>query len=135
MRWSGGPVRLTILGQPCSLKNSRDQIPNPRAPGKWISVPGKTARQYLRDFNKQAPILQPLIECDVSVTIRIFYSWNGPDLDEALILDAMQKRIYKNDRQVREKHVYHAIDKDNPRAEIIVAPREGALFQAAGVAA
>lgn len=27
-----------------------------------------------------------------------------------------------NDRQVREKHVYHGIDRANPRAEIRVAP-------------
>jgi hypothetical protein len=28
--------------------------------------------------------------------------------------------VYLNDRLVREKHVYHAIDKNNPRTEIEV---------------
>jgi hypothetical protein len=36
----------------------------------------------------------------------------------------VQKGVYRNDRQVREKHVYHAIDRANPRAEIEVEPLE-----------
>jgi Holliday junction resolvase RusA-like endonuclease len=32
----------------------------------------------------------------------------------------MQGFIYENDRQVKEKHIYHALDKENPRAEIRV---------------
>jgi Holliday junction resolvase RusA-like endonuclease len=36
----------------------------------------------------------------------------------------VQKGVYRNDRQVREKHVFHAIDRANPRAEIEVEPIE-----------
>jgi Holliday junction resolvase RusA-like endonuclease len=32
----------------------------------------------------------------------------------------MQGFVYENDRQVKEKHVFHGLDKDNPRAEIRV---------------
>jgi hypothetical protein len=32
----------------------------------------------------------------------------------------LQKGVYGNDRQVREKHVYWALDRANPRAEIEV---------------
>jgi hypothetical protein len=32
----------------------------------------------------------------------------------------VQAGVYRNDRQVREKHVYHGIDKANPRAEVAV---------------
>jgi predicted unusual protein kinase regulating ubiquinone biosynthesis (AarF/ABC1/UbiB family) len=41
-------------------------------------------------------------------------------LDESLILDLLQGVIYKNDRQVKEKHVYWGLDPANPRTEIIV---------------
>jgi hypothetical protein len=30
----------------------------------------------------------------------------------------------RNDRQVREKHVYHGIDRKNPRAEIEIEPMQ-----------
>jgi Holliday junction resolvase RusA-like endonuclease len=68
----------------------------------------------------------------VRVTLQIFYATERPDLDESVILDVLQAKyrkgtkeleragVYVNDRQVREKHVYHAIDRDNPRAAIVV---------------
>jgi len=59
---------------------------------------------------------------DVYVEITIWYASRRPDLDESVILDAMQGLIYENDRQVKEKHVFHRLDKDNPRAQITVRP-------------
>ena len=50
------------------------------------------------------PAVDPLIAEDVSVIIGIYYA-SRPDLDESLILDCMQGLVYKNDRQVKEKHV------------------------------
>ena len=47
-----------------------------------------------------------------------------PDLDESVILDCLEGYAYKNDRQVKEKHIYHGLDKENPRAEITVEPIE-----------
>jgi Holliday junction resolvase RusA-like endonuclease len=37
----------------------------------------------------------------------------------------IQKGVYVNDRLVREKHVYHGIDKKNPRVEVMVEPIDG----------
>ena len=62
------------------------------------------------------------------VEVRIWYATERPDLDESVVLDILQGIVYANDRQVREKHVYHAIDKANPRAEIIVEPLQGELL-------
>jgi hypothetical protein len=45
-------------------------------------------------------------------------------LDESVILDCMQGFIYENDRQVKEKHIFHRLDKANPRAEITVSTLE-----------
>lgn len=57
---------------------------------------------------------------DVRVTMHIWYASRRPDLDESLILDLLQGVAYVNDRQVKEKHIYWGLDKENPRAEIIV---------------
>jgi Holliday junction resolvase RusA-like endonuclease len=61
---------------------------------------------------------------DVRVDITIYYATRRPDLDESVILDCMQGFIYENDRQVKEKHIFHRLDKANPRAEIIVRTLE-----------
>jgi Holliday junction resolvase RusA-like endonuclease len=72
------------------------------------------------------------------VTMRIFYPSERPDLDAAVILDCLQDRyhgrreartlvqkgVYRNDRQVRELHLFHAIDRANPRSEIEVEALE-----------
>jgi Holliday junction resolvase RusA-like endonuclease len=76
----------------------------------------------------------------IRMTLRIFYASERPDLDESIILDVLQAKyskaedgkprelvrrgVYVNDRQVRERHVYHAIDKTNPRAEIEIEAME-----------
>jgi len=36
----------------------------------------------------------------------------------------MQGRIYKNDRQVKVKHVYWHLDRDNPRSHILIETME-----------
>ena len=58
------------------------------------------------------------VHCDV------YYASDRPDLDESLVLDGLQGLIYKNDRQVREKHVHHHIDRLNPRACVRVVALE-----------
>jgi Holliday junction resolvase RusA-like endonuclease len=52
--------------------------------------------------------------------MRIFYASRRPDLDESLILDLLQDVAYVNDRQVKEKHIYWGLDKDNPRTEMLI---------------
>ena len=58
---------------------------------------------------------------DLMVTMHIHYASRRPDLDESLILDLMQGFIYENDRQVKERHTYWHLDKERPRAEILVS--------------
>ena len=57
-------------------------------------------------------------------SIKIYYSSRRPDLDESVILDAMQGRVYKNDRQVKVKHIFWGLDRGNPRAVIRVQALE-----------
>lgn len=58
----------------------------------------------------------------MKITIKIFYASRRPDLDASLIFDLLQERVYLNDRQLKEQHLYWGLDKENPRAEITVEP-------------
>jgi len=107
----------TIYGEPASKANSRKIV---AFGGKPRLIKSKKARDYVDAFKKQCPTLDELIEGDVKVTIKIWYVTRRPDLDESVILDCLEGFAYKNDRQVKEKHIYHALDKENPRAAIKV---------------
>ena len=115
-------VELTILGEPASKSNSRQLV---TIHGKPAFIKSKKARSYLRDFAVQCPTLNPLLEGDLAITMTIHYRTKRPDLDESVILDALQGKIYGNDRQIKEKHVFHGIDKANPRVDIAITHRNG----------
>jgi hypothetical protein len=126
------PITFTIFGEPASKANSRKIVTNPRT-GKTMVIKSQKARTYTNDFSMQCPQLEQPLACDVSVTATIYYATRRPDLDESVILDCMQSlkgrdkkivrnNIYANDRQVKEKHIYWGLDKENPRAEICVEP-------------
>lgn len=112
-------VSMVIVGEPCSKANSRRLVKSKA--GRPMFIKSTKALSYVKSFEQQCRKLDPLMEEDVSVSITIYYASRRPDLDESLILDCMQGLIYKNDRQVKEKHIYWGgVDKENPRAEISV---------------
>ncbi len=112
-------AEFIVYGEPASKANSRQIVRNRRT-GKPMSIKSKKALGYVADFALQCPQINPVATEDVRVTLTIHYASRRPDLDESIILDCMQGYIYKNDRQVKEKHVYWALDRDNPRTEIKV---------------
>lgn len=131
-------IAFTILGEPASKANSRKIV---TIGGRPSSIKSEKARDYEKNALKQIPpIARRQIECPVRITLRIFYATQRPDLDESIVLDVLQDRyktvgkgdakkrelvqkgVYVNDRQVREKHVFHAIDKTNPRTEVLIEP-------------
>lgn len=137
-------ICFTILGEPASKANSRKIV---TIGGKPSSIKSKKALAYEKSALMQVPInARQRLTGQVSITLRIFYATERPDLDESLILDILQDRyrksrfgdqqirelmqagVYQNDRQVREKHVFHGIDKKNPRCEIEIQLRESKLF-------
>jgi len=65
-----------------------------------------------------------LLEGDLAVVIKVYYASRRPDLDESVILDCMQGKIYGNDRQVKEKHLFWALDRESPRSTIIVMSQD-----------
>lgn len=127
-------IRLTILGEPASKANSRQLV---TIAGRPAFIKSSKARDYEKNALKQIPPLHRMrLEGPVKITLRIFYASERPDLDESVVLDVLQDRykgkgdkreliqkgVYRNDRQVREKHVFHAIDRANPRTEVEIEP-------------
>lgn len=129
-------IAFTIFGQPASKANSRQIVTIADRPQV---IKSKAAREYEAMALQQIPPKARVqLEGPVRVTLRVFYKTELPDLDESVVLDVLQDRwkkdkqtdtrvllqkgVYRNDRQVREKHVFHGIDKANPRTEVIVEP-------------
>jgi Holliday junction resolvase RusA-like endonuclease len=139
-------IRFCILGEPASKANSREigvlkfrdkatgeakTRPTVRKSDKALAYEESALRQV-------PPLARQRLEGPVRVTLRIWYASERPDLDESVVLDVLQDRwkrpkdgaervliqrgVYRNDRQVREKHIYHGIDAANPRTEVEVEP-------------
>lgn len=128
----GQRVAFTILGEAASKANQRKLVLFGERPALIKSDKG---RRYERDALLQIPIDARLrLVGPVCVTLRMYYASERPDLDESIVLDVLQDRysgkrdarrlvqhgVYCNDRQVREKHVFHAIDRARPRVEVEV---------------
>lgn len=111
-------VTFDVAGEPASKANSRQLA---KIKGRTKFIKSAKALAYVKAFQWQCPRLPDLLEGDLLVAMRVHYASRRPDMDESVILDAMEGFIYKNDRQVRERHTYWALDKDHPRTEIWVA--------------
>ena len=108
-------THITVIGEPASKANSRKIVLFGKRPA---IIKSKKAREYVKTFEQQVKKLPELLEGDLAVYIKIYYQSRRPDLDESVILDCMQGIIYANDRQVKEKHIFHGLDRANPRSEI-----------------
>lgn len=110
-------VTFTVYGEPASKANSRKMV---LIKGRPALIKSAKARAYVTTFESQCPVLEVPTTEDVIVEMMIYYASRRPDLDESLILDCMQCRVYKNDRQVKQKFIYWGLDKENPRSVIRV---------------
>lgn len=141
-------ISFTILGEPASKANSREIVTIKRRnkkTGQSVNMPAsiksEKARNYANSALLQIPVkAKAMLDGPVRLTARIYYASERPDLDESVILDVLQAKlskvekgkprevirrgVYVNDRQVKEKHIFHGIDKNNPRAEIEIEPIE-----------
>ncbi len=139
------PIEFTSLGEAASKANSRQIV---MRGGKPMSIKSEKALDFERNALRQIPPRYRVQYAGpVAVTLHIFYASERPDLDESIVLDVLQDRyetqkltkaqkeagmkaerylvqrgVYVNDRQVREKHVYHAIDRANPRTVVKILP-------------
>ena len=111
-------LSFTLYGEPASKSNSRRLV---QIGGRPRFIKSKKALSYVKAIQLQANALRlPMFEkgVDLSITMHIFYASRRPDLDESVILDALQQIVYHNDRSIKEKHIYWGLDKVEPRCEI-----------------
>ncbi len=124
-------IKLTILGEPAAKGNSRRLV---KFGSRMASIKSTKALNYERSVISQIPESAKLmLEGELRADITIYYASQRPDLEEDVLIDCLQAKykkgelirrgVYINDRQVRERHVYHGIDKTNPRAEIEITKR------------
>ena len=117
-------IEFVINGEPRSKANNRILL--------WKQkriIKNKKAQDYMNNFilqgaiirNKYKDTVQFPIESVTVLTAWLYYASHRPDLDESLVMDGLEKAgIIKNDRQIREKHIYWKLDKENPRAKILL---------------
>lgn len=111
-------VTFVIFGEPASKANSRRLV---TLGGRPAFIKSAKANSYVTEFVRQCSAqVTEKTDKDVRVEMVIHYASRRPDLDESVILDAMQGIVYGNDRQVKQREVYWALDRENPRAVIRV---------------
>jgi hypothetical protein len=112
------PASLIIKGEPASKANSRRYV---LISGKPRFIKSKKALGYTKLFKLQCPTRKNLFSKDLFVAIKIYYASRRPDLDPSLILDLLQDNVYTNDRLVKGQYIEWGLDKENPRALIVVS--------------
>ena len=112
---------FVIHGEPASKSNSRRLVQNKKT-GKLMSIKSAKALGYAQAAQLQAPRL--MLEGDLAFTATIYYASRRPDLDASVLLDALEGFAFANDRQIKELHLCHAIDKEFPRSEITLTELE-----------
>lgn len=112
------PCIINILGEPASKANSRRFV---LIDGKSRFIKSKKALLYSKNFDLQCPIRKKIFEEDLSIAMKIYYRTKRPDLDESLILDLLQGRVFKNDRSIKSKYVEHGLDKEQPHSVIVIS--------------
>lgn len=140
------PIRFTIQGQAYSKSNSRKQATvGAKGSRRTIWIKSDEARAFAESMLRQIPpAARVRIDVPACVRLVIYYRTELPDLDETLVLDCLQDQwsrprkgikrqllqagVVTNDRLFREKHIYHGIDRVNPRVEVAIAPITRQLF-------
>lgn len=113
-------AEFTIIGEAQAKGNRRRLV---KHGSRTVPIKSEKSLLFVQGVFLQAPKLTPLPEDDLLIAMEIFYGSRRPDLDESLILDALQGKCYKNDRQVKQKHIWWGLDKENPHANIKIAYR------------
>jgi Holliday junction resolvase RusA-like endonuclease len=115
MQWD---YEATFLGEPASKANSRRIV---KIKGSPRIIKSQKALSFARSFVSQCPTQPVLLDANGSrllVVMDIYYASRRPDLDESLLLDLLQHRVYENDRSVKAKIVRWHLDRESPRTKV-----------------
>ena len=114
------PWHAVIEGELASKANNRRLV---TVQGRAMFIKSAKALSYNAAAAWQVPILDPMFEVDLRLDVMVWYASRRPDLDISLLLDSLQGRIYRNDRQVKTQLIDHALDRTRPRVEITLSLR------------
>jgi hypothetical protein len=110
---------MWVYGEPGSAKNQRRIVQFGSRPAL---IKSEKALTYGRVFNEQVPVLEELLQGDVSLRVDVWYASKRPDLACIdFIQDLLQGRVYKNDRQVKASMSVWNLARQDPRCRIRVA--------------
>src|SRR4249920_1840695 len=118
-------AKFDVLGQPHSKANSRRMAVDRRT-GHMRSIKSKSALKFVQDCGQQIPTLPKMLDHlghEVACRFVLHYPSLRADLDPSIVLDAMQGRIYANDRCVTTIVSVRGYDKIQPRVEVEVFSR------------
>jgi Holliday junction resolvase RusA-like endonuclease len=103
------------------MKNGR-QVGRNRRTGKVFNIKSQAAREWEASITDQAQLCapRPMLQGPLQFSVLAYYRDNRSDLDVELLYDALQKIVYKNDRQIVAKCAFKKIDARNPRCECLV---------------
>lgn len=121
---AGRGALVCIDAQPYSKANSRRMATFRRKDGRTGLRSIKSEKAMNFDAIAKAAALcymkTPPFEGDVAVYALLAYGSRRSDVDESLLLDSLQGKCYKNDRQVRIKLIFGIVDSDRPRATVLI---------------
>jgi Holliday junction resolvase RusA-like endonuclease len=122
----------TVQGECVSKANSRIAVPRTSREGRRFVafIKSEKAQDFVKAVARQTPILSPLLQGDLRFTAKLFYASRRPDLDPSALLDALQGRIFLNDRQVVQMWLTKGLDPINPRC-VVKIEEVSDLFQTA----
>ena len=112
---------FTVYGSAASKANSRRSVPRKGGGGNMF-IKSKAATAFTAACAKQIPTLPAMLDAlgyEVRVVCRIAYPNMRSDLDPSIVLDAMQKKVFENDRCVTSITAERLYDAP-PRAEVVI---------------
>ena len=107
---------INIFGECQSKANSRQIV---FIKGSPRVIKSKRALAFQKAIDEQVP-KRELLEGHLRADIKIFYKDRRPDLDASLVLDGLQDKWYKNDRQIICINCERYLDKELPRVQVTV---------------
>ena len=118
-------AKFEVKGQPPRKSNQRRIVTRGRGKsGPPMLIKSEEALQYIKDFNLQVPskyrdLEYGSLDDDLRLDIIVWYTSRRPDLSIELIKDCLEKAgVIKDDRYIREEHIYGFVDKHDPRIAI-----------------
>jgi Holliday junction resolvase RusA-like endonuclease len=114
--------RITLRGKPISTNHAYKAACRGRFASYYMSAEAKGLKEDWRIQAKSQYKKSPL-EGDLLITVEFYHSTNRKhDIDNyhKLLFDSLNGVLWKDDGQIIELITRKAVDKENPRVEVIV---------------